>query len=457
MSARRSTQSRTHGTRISERIVPLVLAFWFQVAFGSVPCKAGVPAAPSPDTTTVVLHLDDTLSMAHARNWDLQSAAHDLAIARAAIRTAGERPNPTVSWVTSGIHTDGQGDATELGNDFWSRSYDNVAQFQQLFESAGKRSKRRHVAAAGADAAQARLEDERRVIDETVVQAYVGAALAEAGARIANESAGYLRDESRIAEIRLRAGDISRSDLDQIQIEADRLDLDARAASRDALAQRIALEVLLGRPTPRGAIVVADSLEQLADRAIGTGARAAPPGGVRPDVAAARADLRGAEASLALAFAQRIPDPALLFQFEHEPPARPNSIGLGVSFPLPLWSRNAGAISAAKSARENARNEVSRTEAEFAADTAGVAAELGEASGRWQRYRDELRPRSDEIRRTISLAYQRGGASLVDLLQAQRSDNDVRLATMQAAADAAIAAARLRSFTTMMIPEVKHP
>ena len=45
----------------------------------------------------------------------------------------------------------------------------------------------------------------------------------------------------------------------------------------------------------------------------------------------------------------------------------------------------------------------------------------------------------------------------LDLLQAQRSDNEVRLATMQAAADAAIAAARLRSFTTTMIPEVTHP
>jgi len=455
MTARRTQPSRTHGPRISERIVPLVLVVGFQVAVGSVPCAADVPAAPPPDTTTVVLHLDDTLSLAHQRNWDLRTAEHDLAIAQAAIRTAGERPDPTVSWLTSKIHTDGMGDATELGNDFWSRSYDSVAQLQQLFELGGKRAKRRGVAAAGADAARARLADVRRVVDETVVQAYVGAALAEAGARIADESAGYLRDEARIAEVRLKAGDLSRSDLDQIEIAADRLDLDARAARRDALAQRIALEVLLGRPSPRGAVVVADSLEQLADR--GTGAHAAPPGGMRPDVAAARAELRQAESSLALARAQRIPDPQLLFQFEHEPPDRPNSVGLGVSLPLPLWSRNAGAIAAARAERENARLEVSRTEAEFAADTSGVAAELDEASGRWQRYRDELRPRSDEIRRTISLAYQRGGASLVDLLQAQRSDNDVRLATMQAAADAAIAAARLRSFTTTIIPEVTRP
>jgi cobalt-zinc-cadmium efflux system outer membrane protein len=393
--------------------------------------------------------------MAHERNWDLQSATHDLAIAEAAIRTARERPNPTFSWITGKIHTDGSSDATSLGDDFWSRSYDSVAQLAQPFELGGKRGARRRIAAAGADEARARLADIRRAVDEDVVRAYVGAALGEAGSRIASESAGYLREEARLAEIRLKAGDISRSDLDQIQIAANRLELDARAASSSALAQRIALEVLLGRPAPRGAITMEDSLEDLANRAIET-TPAAAVSGVRPDVAAARAELRRAEYAVKLERAQRIPDPQLVFQYEHEPP-EPNTLGLGIALPLPLWSRNQGGVAAAKIARDNAQVAVSRIEAGVAADTAAFSAALDEAASRWQRYRDELRPRSEEIRRTVSLAYQRGGASLVDLLQAQRNDNEVRLATMQAAADAAIAAAQMRSATRTITLEATRP
>ena len=49
------------------------------------------------------------------------------------------------------------------------------------------------------------------------------------------------------------------------------------------------------------------------------------------------------------------------------------------------------------------------------------------------------------MRQTVSFAYQRGGASLLDLLSAQRTDNEVRLATAQAAAETAKAAADLKA------------
>jgi cobalt-zinc-cadmium efflux system outer membrane protein len=330
-----------------------------------------------------------------------------------------------------------------------------VAQLGQELEIGGKRGARRGAATADADAARARLADTRRTVEESVVRAYVGAALADANARIARESAGYLRDEARLAEVRWKAGDISRSDLDQIEIAASRLELDAHSAETAAVAQRIALEVLLGRPSPAGRLVVADTLETLVDRVGGPAPVAT--GGARPDLAAARAELRRADFAWRLERAQRVPDPTLVFQAEHEPPDRPNTIGFGVALPLPLWNRNAGAIEAAKAARDQAALEVARLEAEVRADLATLSAARDEAAGRWRRYRDELRPRSDEIRRSVSLAYQKGGASLIDLLEAQRNDNDVRLATMQAASDAVIAAAELRSAATTFASEDTRP
>jgi cobalt-zinc-cadmium efflux system outer membrane protein len=398
----------------------------------------------------MALHLEDALAIARRRNWELLSAVTDSAVAVAGVRTADEHFNPALSVLTSHIHTDALGDGTDLGNDLWSRDYDSVAQLSQTIELPGKRRARHRSAVAAAEGARDRLADTRRNLEADVVRAYVGAAFSDAQVRIAEESASYLRDEARIAEVRWQAGDISRSDLDQIEIAAARLDLDARNAEGAALQQRLALEVLLGARQPAGDIVVADSLETLADRAPTSGA---PSTGLRPDLAAAQADVRRTESDWRLERAQRIPDPTLLIQAEHEPPLRPNTLGLGISLPLPLWNRNAGAIAAARASHDRARREAARVEAAVTADITAARAVLDEASARWRRYRDDLRPRSEAIRRSVSLAYEKGGASLLDLLQAQRSDNDVRLATMQAASDAALAAAELRSAVTTIVPE----
>ena len=61
------------------------------------------------------------------------------------------------------------------------------------------------------------------------------------------------------------------------------------------------------------------------------------------------------------------------------------------------------------------------------------------------------------MRKTISFAYEKGGASLLDLLLAERNDNDVRLATAQAAAEAANAAAALKAATYVSERENSKP
>jgi len=67
------------------------------------------------------------------------------------------------------------------------------------------------------------------------------------------------------------------------------------------------------------------------------------------------------------------------------------------------------------------------------------------AESRLRQYQAEILASSSDILKTVSFAYQKGGASLLDLLSAQRNDNDVRLAAAQAAADKANAAADLRA------------
>ena len=120
-------------------------------------------------------------------------------------------------------------------------------------------------------------------------------------------------------------------------------------------------------------------------------------------------------------------------------------MGIGVSFPLPLWNRNGGGIKAAQAAQEQTRIALGKVKAQVLADIANAETGYQEASGRLERYQERIRPKAGQVRESVAFAYEKGGASLVDLLTAERDDNSVRLATAQAMADTASAVADLEA------------
>ena len=396
------------------------------------------------------LTLSNAQFLAVQKNWDLLAAAAGVDFATAQKIVTREFPNPTLSLSTSKINVDGHPSSTSSGNGFWDRSYDTIFAVNQLLEIGGKRHSRQLSAQAGYESARAQFLDAKRTLDLGVARAYFTAAQAEENVRVLLQSAETLREEARLADIRLKAGEISSADKNQIKISAERFELDARAAQATAAQVKIALEVLLGIPRPDEKVGLADNLETLI--------ASAPPvatnhfGVFRPDVVAAGAAWRKAEADLRLQKANRIPDPTVLAQYEHEPPDNPNSIGVGVSFPLPLWNRNRGNILAATATTEESRLAYEKLQAQAAADIATALVAYADANKRWQTYRDTIRPKSEEVRKTKAYAYQKGGASLLDMLVAERDDNEVRLAAIQAASDTATAIATLKAATVETQP-----
>jgi len=90
---------------------------------------------------------------------------------------------------------------------------------------------------------------------------------------------------------------------------------------------------------------------------------------------------------------------------------------------------------------------VAKAKAQAVADVATAQSEFSEASERLARYQKQILPKSQKVRESVAFAYEKGGASLVDLLEAERADNDARLATAQAMADTASASADLQAAT----------
>lgn len=420
----------------------IVLGVLWSLTFGGwlpLPACAG-------EATPKVLGLGEAKRIAFERNWDLLAAKASVDLAVAQKIVSHEFPNPTAEINPAKINSDGQPNSTDRGNSLWHRSYDTIFAINQLFEI-GKRGPRQASAAAGLEAAEASFKDARRTLDLAVAKAYIAALLAQDNVRILHQSAESLQHEAKIAETRLNAGDISKSDKAQIEIAAAQLELSAETAQSNAVMARIAVEILLGEKNPLGKWMPAESLDELAAAGMPRGA-----GAPRPDLVAAEAALRKAGEDLRLQKAMRIPDPTVGFQYEHNPPDQPNSVGFTVSLPLPLWNFNGGNIHAAQAARDQAASALGKVQTQVASDIANAEVGYHEALARWHRYQSEIRPSSAKVLETISYAYKKGGAALLDLLSAQRTDNDVRIATAQAMADSATAAATLADVKNITAP-----
>ena len=411
---------------------------------------AVVVAVPVACAQTNQLSLAQSRELAFERNWDLLAAKSGVDAATAQWLVAREFPNPTASLSTAkiGTHLSGTVDGNGLGN----RSYDTIAAVSQLLEIGGKRGDRQAAARAGVLGAKARFFDAKRTLDQGVTKAYIAVLLAAENERVLTESAGLMRKEAKIAEAQFNAGDLSAADKSTLEINADQLELQARAAAAATVQARIAVEVLLGSPQPQGGWQAVDTL---ADLMVLTNTPPAPgaPGATRPDVLAAETDLEASRAELKLQKATRIPDPTISVGVEHEPPdtgPAADTFNVGVTFPLPLWNQNQGNIHAAQAAVDQFQAALGKIRTQAMADVATAESAYAEAGQRWQRYRDHIAPQSAQVRDAVAFQYEKGAARLVDLLNAEQTDNTVRLALAQAMNDTASAAADLTAARTVL-------
>jgi cobalt-zinc-cadmium efflux system outer membrane protein len=278
---------------------------------------------------------------------------------------------------------------------------------------------------------------------QAVAQAYIATQAARAQVEVLAASAVALRREAEIAVHRLQAGDVSSAEQAQIEIAASQDELNAETQRAAATASAIALETLLATPHPEGNVQLADPLPQLAPATalhLEDATVAA-----RPDIVAAEALLGQAEANLTLQRRQRIPDVTVSVQYERNPPYQTDTVGMGLSVPLPVLNHYSGEIRNALAARGAAQAQLDKVRLQAAADVAAARVAYREAASREQRYQSALVPQSTEVVRRVTYAYEKGGATLVDLLEAERNDNGIRFAAVQAQADDAAAAVTLRA------------
>ncbi len=387
------------------------------------------PAHAGEANPAVLEHLTlrDALVLLADGNREIRAAQRMVEGLRADGISAAQRPNPTLSINTQSISLERSNSGRA-----WDKPVDTVIRLDQVIERGDKRELRVKAAEQAVKAGRANIADTIRQQRLALTASYYDLLLAQEKERINRQNIQLHERTLAAARLRLKAGDISASDLARLEVEAYRADNELNQAQAESEKARLSLAYVL-------------SVEREASRIKATDAWPEP--AVMPvpefdEAIARRADVRAAQAAVDLADARRAQARALQtrdisvgVQYEHFPPESRNTVGVGVSFPLFAHYSYEGEIKRAESDYNDARENLERAAAQARTEIAQNRADLQAAAERLRRFREGLLEKAQKTANAAEFAYLQGAQGLMDLLDARRTLRAMQLDAAAAQAD----------------------
>jgi len=366
----------------------------------------GAPARPFAQTPVSTLTLDEAMSLAGATNPTVRAKEFEVQAVGANEVTAALRPNPSANFLAEQF---GGGSVAQTQYTF------NVG---QPIELGGKRQRRIDSAKAATKVTGLELADLRRQLIFQVKKSFSDILVAREALALTEQNLTALDELERVQRLRAEKGDISGLELLRIEVERFAFERDTADVRQALRAAKIALRTAVGQDR------IADQFEIVGELTFPEVARSRSELyrmalDARPDLRAAQAAREKARADISLAKANAWGD--VTPQIEYQRIGPDNTIGFGFSLPIKLFDRNQGEI--ARTQAEAKRAEATREAllaqalAEVDLALAAVTTERAKVS----LLRDTYLPKIKQARDTVEFAYQRGGVTLLDYLDAQRN------------------------------------
>ncbi len=371
--------------------------------------------ASAPERTTPPT-LADAVQLALETNPSSRAKQREHEATRAGETTAALRPNPTASYT-----------AEQLGSSGVSPQH--TVALSQTIETGGKRGRRIESARAATRVSEYELADVRRQVTARVKKAFTDVLTAEATVKLASDNLHNVDELERLNLIRADKGEIAELELLRIQTQRFAFERDLADARQAVQAAKIALRQAVG---PEALAREFDVAGDLAfgdvpldrDRLVQRGLES------RADVRATEAGRDKARADVELARANAWWDFAPLVQYQRI--GQDNTFGVGVSIPLRVFDRNQGEIERTRAEVERADHlrdaAISQARSEVETALTSVLTEREKV----RRLGDVYLPRAERVRATVEFAYRRGGLSVLDLLDAQRTYRETALEHVRA-------------------------
>jgi cobalt-zinc-cadmium efflux system outer membrane protein len=313
-----------------------------------------------------------------------------------------------------------------------------------LFERGNKRELRMAAADENIRASRGEYADIQRQQTVALYSAYYELTAAQEKQRISTETAALFQKTIDAVERRLQAGDIARSEVARIRVDALRAQNDARLALAERQKAQTLLGYMIGAEREAARITAVDGWPEInaipqdfdLDQALAG----------RADVQAAQARVAAADRNRELARASRTRDVTGSAQFQHFPgDFSNNTFGLGVSIPLFTNYYFEGEIRRSEVELQSARDSLERVRALALGEIAKSRADLDAAAERVLRFRGTLNEEAQRAADGAEFAYSKGALGVLDLLDARRQLYATRLDASNTLADYAKSLAAWRA------------
>jgi len=375
------------------------------------------------------------------QNPTLQADQFNIEEAKADEITAYLRPNPDLTLSVDGTQiAPANGVWQPLGGTFESPG------ISYLHERRHKRELRLESAKKGTLIAESNHADVERTLLFNLRNAFVSTLQASAVVQLAKDNLSYYDHVLDVSRERFKAGDIAQVDLDRLELQRVQYESDLQTAMVNLRTAKIQLLALLNDHSPveqfevTGPFDFNDQLmpqEEFRKSAVET----------RPDLKAAVEAVDKAQTDHKLAVANGSTDPTIAGWYTHNGsfnnPAALNTLGVSVNFPLRIFDRNQG--EKLRTELDVTRNQklLDATQTQVFSDVDSAYATVDSSLVLLRPYKAKYLQQAVRVRDTVSFAYQHGGASLLDFLNAQNDYRSIQLNYLNLVGSYLTAAAQL--------------
>lgn len=399
-----------------------------------------MPVVPLPAQTAFTWQqIEDKFKMT---NPTLKAAELNIDESRAAEITAYLRPNPDFSVTADGFQI-----TPNMG--IW-RPLSGVVEtpgISYLHERQHKRELRRDQAKESTSVTQSAYQDQERGLIFNLRSAFVQTLQAKAVLQNAQDNLAYWDRELEINRLRFKSGDLAEVDMNRLELQRVQFESDFETAVVNLRTAKIQLLMLLNdNRTPlekfdvNGPFDYSSELMPLQEFQNAALAE-------RPDLREAMQNIQLAKITYQLAVANGSTDPTYSVWYSHNPSFANSyaneTIGGSISIPLRIFDRNQGQKQLTKI--DIGRNEQLRdaTEAQVFNDVNSAYVTLVSTLNLLRPYKTKYLKLASDVRDRMSFAYQNGGASFLDFLDAEKSYRDTHLAYLNLIGSYLTAAAQM--------------
>jgi cobalt-zinc-cadmium efflux system outer membrane protein len=364
-----------------------------------------------------------------ANNPALKADADNVDEMKAEEITADLRPNPQ-----AGVTVDGTQIVPHGGVWVPMKGTFVVPTVSYLHEREHKRELRLESAKEGTRIAGSLHEDLERNMEFDLRSAFIATLQAKYVLDLAKADLDYYDKIIDISRERFKAGDIAQIDLDRIELQRVQYESEIETATVNLRTAKIQLLQLLNDRTAvdqfdiSGPYDFSDAIKPLENYR--QAALAA-----RPDLQAALQTIEQSQTNHKLAVANGSTDPTFgawyTWNSSNNNPNGQQTLGLSVSIPLRVFDRNQGEKKRTLIDIDRSQQASEATRAQVFSDVDSAYEQVRSNIALLKPYKEKYNDQSLRVRDTVTFAYEHGGASLMDFLNAQSDYRQVQLAYAQ--------------------------